>query len=157
MRVARGDGTLTENDKETATEMNKTLASVFTKENPNDAVPSTNYNYNGSILTELTVNEEMVNKILKKLNVNKSAGPDNISPRMLRECRESLARPLTNVFNKILQTGDVPAAWKEANVSPLFKKGDKTNPLNYRPVSLTSVIGKVFETLIRDALVKHAT
>ena len=47
-------------------------------------------------------------------------------------------------------------AWREANVCPIYKKGAKTNPLNYRPVSLTSVVGKVFETLIRDELVKHA-
>ena len=56
-----------------------------------------------------------------------------------------------------MESGIVPSAWKEANVSPLFKKGSKTNPLNYRPVSLTSVVGKVFETLIRDVLVKHAS
>ena len=61
------------------------------------------------------------------------------------------------IFRKILQIGKVPMAWKEANVTPLYKKGCKTNPLNYRPVSLTSVVGKVFETLIRDALVQHAT
>ncbi|CAL4098733.1 unnamed protein product, partial [Meganyctiphanes norvegica] len=61
------------------------------------------------------------------------------------------------IFRKSLQTGDVPMSWREANVTPLFKKGSKTNPLNYRPVSLTSVVGKVFETLVRDALVKHTT
>ena len=76
---------------------------------------------------------------------------------MLRKCSQSLAKPLSIIFNKSLQTGDVPAAWREANVSPLYKKGDKTNPLNYRPVSLTSTVGKVLETIIRDELVKHAT
>ena len=157
LRVKRDDGTLTEEDCDTASIMNKTLASVFTKESETDNIPDTNYNYSGSILSEFVVTKEMVLNILKKLNANKSAGPDNISPRLLKECRESLAIPLTMIFNKILQTGIIPAAWKEANVSPIYKKGDKTNPLNYRPVSLTSVVGKVFETLVRDELVRHAT
>ena len=157
MRVIKEDGTLTEDDSATATQMNKTLASIFIKEDPNEILPETNYSYSGSILSELIITEEMVLNVLKKLNINKSAGPDNISPRLLKKCCKSLVRPLTIIFNKSLQTGDVPTAWKEANVTPLFKKGDKTNPLNYRPVSLTSVVGKVFETIIRDALVKHAT
>ena len=157
LRVIKEDGTLTEDDSATATQMNKTLASIFIKEDPNEILPDTNYSYSGSILSELIITEEMVLNVLKKLNMNKSAGPDNISPRLLKKCCKSLVRPLTIIFNKSLQTGDVPTAWKEANVTPLFKKGDKTNPLNYRPVSLTSVVGKVFETIIRDALVKHAT
>ncbi|CAL4112515.1 unnamed protein product [Meganyctiphanes norvegica] len=78
-------------------------------------------------------------------------------PVCLKKCSESLTKPLTMIFRKSLQTGDVPMSWREANVTPLFKKGSKTNPLNYRPVSLTSVVGKVFETLVRDALVKHTT
>ena len=73
------------------------------------------------------------------------------------KCSQNLAKPLSIIFNKSLQTGDVPAAWREANVSPLYKKGDKKNPLNYRPVSLTNTVGKVLETIIRDELVKHAT
>ena len=99
----------------------------------------------------------MVMKILNKLDVNKSAGPDGITTRLLKTCKEALVKPLTIIFKRSLETGIVPIAWKEANVSPLFKKGVKTNPLNYRPVSLTSVVGKIFETLIRDALVSHAT
>ena len=72
-------------------------------------------------------------------------------------CSKSLANPLAMIFKKSLETGDIPAAWKEANATPLYKKGSKTNPLNYRPVSLTSIVGKVFETILRNALVRHAT
>ena len=157
LRVAKDDGTLTENDSETAQVVNKSLASVFTKENPNEPLPPTNYNYSGTILEDITITEDMVKKVLDKLNMNKAGGPDNITPRLLRKCSEHLSKPLAIIFNKSLQTGDVPAAWREANVSPLFKKGDKTNPLNYRPVSLTSVVGKVLETIIRDQLVNHAS
>ena len=120
-------------------------------------VPNANYNYDGAILSDLVISEELILKILRKLDVNKSAGPDGITTRLLKECSEHLVLPLKMIFIKSLETGDVPLAWREANVCPIYKKGAKTNPLNYRPVSLTSVVGKVFETLIRDELVKHAT
>ena len=157
LRVAKDNGTLTENDSETASQVNKSFVSVFTKEDPNIPIPPTNYNYNGSILSDIEITEEMVKKVLANLNVNKAAGPDGITPRLLKNCSKSLTKPLTMIFRKSLQTGEVPMAWREANVTPLYKKGSKTNPLNYRPVSLTSVVGKVFETVVRDALVKHAT
>ena len=157
LRVAKENGTLTDNDLDTASVVNETFTTVFTKEDPSSVIPPTNYNYNGSILRDIEITEEMVKKVLTNLNVNKSAGPDGITPRLLKKCSESLTKPLTMIFRKSLQTGDVPMSWREANVTPLFKKGSKTNPLNYRPVSLTSVVGKVFETLVRDALVKHTT
>ena len=76
IRVKRDDGTLTEEDCDIATVMNKTLASVFTKESETDNIPDTNYNYSGSIQSEFFVTNEMVLNILKKLNSNKSAGPE---------------------------------------------------------------------------------
>ena len=157
LRVTDQDGKLTEDDEDTANSMNKSFVSVFTQENPNVVVPSANYNYHGAILSDLVISVESVHKILLKLDVSKSAGPDGITTKLLKECSEYLVVPLTMIFRKSLETGDVPLAWREANVCPIYKKGTKTNPLNYRPVSLTSVVGKVFETLIRDALVKHAT
>jgi hypothetical protein len=66
-----------------------------------------------------------------------------------------IAPALTTIFNKSLQTGTVPADWKEANVTPIFKKGSKTAPENYRPVSLTSVSCKVLESLIKDEMLNH--
>ena len=157
LRVTNTDGLLTDNDKDTANVVNEIFTSVFTKENPYGAIPAADYEYSGSLLKFLEITEEMVMKVLNKLDVNKSAGPDGITNRLLKSCKEALVKPLTKIFRKSMETGIVPMAWKEANVSPLFKKGAKTNPLNYRPVSLTSVVGKVFETLIRDALVKHVT
>ena len=157
LRVTNKNGALTENDTDTADVVNETFTSVFTKEDPNGAIPTLDCNYTGTHLIYLLITEEMVMKIINKLDVNKSAGPDGITNRLLKSCKDALIKPLTIIFRKSMETGIVPSAWKEANVSPLFKKGIKTNPLNYRPVSLTSVVGKVFETLIRDVLVKHAS
>jgi len=94
-------------------------------------------------------------KALNKLNVSKSPGPDRIHPRVLRELHAELALPLSVLFNKSIREGVVPRAWKVAEVRPIFKKGDKKEPGNYRPVSLTSVVCKVFEGFVRDALNKH--
>ena len=129
LRVANNDGKLTESDEETANSVNKSFVSVFTQENPNMAVPSADYNYNGAILSDLVISEALILKILRKLNVNKSAGPDGITTRLLKECSEYLVLPLMLIFIKSLETGDVPLAWREANVCPIYKNGSKTNPL----------------------------
>ena len=92
---------------------------------------------------------------LKSLNVNKSPGPDGIHPKILFEASEQLAYPLTFVFNKSIELGRIPIKWKTAEVKPIFKKGVKSNPGNYRPVSLTSIVCKIFEFFIRDALYNH--
>ena len=74
---------------------------------------------------------------------------------MLCELRDQLVKPLTKLFSLSLQTGIVPQGWKEARVVPLFKKGKRDRPENYRPVSLTSIVGKIFESIVKDNIVKH--
>ena len=82
-----------------------------------------------------------------------------ISPKMLKKTIEQMGTPLAHVFNMSLQEGIIPLEWKEANIIPLFKKGSRNKSVHYRPVSLTSVICKVLETIIRDHimdfLIKH--
>ena len=68
---------------------------------------------------------------------NKSPGVDGITPKLLKEIVNEISTPLTNCFNISLKEGIVPAEWKEANVTPLFKKGSRSKTTNYRPVSLT--------------------
>ena len=98
------------------------------------------------------------NKI-NNMKENKSPGVDGIAPKILKETVEQICTPLAHVFNMSLQEGIVPLEWKEANIIPLFKKGSRNKSVNYRPVSLTSVICKVLETIIRDHmmdfLIKH--
>ena len=91
-------------------------------------------------------------KRLKNLKPHKSTGPDDISSRFLKEMAEPLTLVLTLIFLASLNQGKAPDDLKGANVSPIFKKGDKSQPANYRPVSLTSVCSKVLEHIIHSHL-----
>ena len=93
--------------------------------------------------------------LLKKLKIDKSPRPDNIHNRILFEGRNELQGYLSNICYKSLEQGELPAMWKTAEVVPIFKKGKKSDPNNYRPVSLTSSVCKLVETVIRDAIFKH--
>ena len=76
-------------------------------------------------------------------------------PQILQNMKEIIAYPLAVIFNRSMQQSDVPAEWRQANITPIFKKGAKTDPSNYRPVSLTSVVCKLLEGLIKEQLVDH--
>ena len=82
-------------------------------------------------------------------------GPDGVACWMLRECKDQLLEPIWEIINSSLEEGRVPKEWKRANIVPIFKGGTKTEPLNYRPVSLTSVVGKLCETVIKEKWVKY--
>ena len=99
--------------------------------------------------------EEEVRKLLLGLNVSKSPGPDQFHPVVLRELADIIHIPLTYIFNLSFGAGIVPQEWKEGQISALLKKGDKNLPSNYRPVSLTSVICKIMEKLVRKKIVSH--
>jgi len=94
-------------------------------------------------------------KKLKSLKTDKVQGPDNISAKLLATTADLLARPVYMIFKKSLQEGVLPVDWKAANVSPIHKSGSKTSPSNYRPISLTSHVCKVMESLFRDEIVQH--
>jgi hypothetical protein len=101
-------------------------------------------------LNSVQMSEEVVAKKLSALKINKSPGIDGIAPRILKELAEELALPLCLIFTNSLITSVVPGDWKLANVTRIYKKGPRNQPGNYRPVSLTCIIGKVFESIIRD-------
>ncbi len=98
------------------------------------------------------ISEDDITKYLRNLDPNKSTGADNISSRLLRECQDELRLPLTLLFNKSIREGEVPSHWKCANVTPIFKKGNKSEAGNYRPISLTSTVIKILEKILRDKI-----
>lgn len=82
-------------------------------------------------------------------------GPDGISPAILKECAGMLYPILATFFNACLAENFVPTDWKRANVIPLHKKGSIHSPGNFRPISLTSVVGKVMESIIAFEMVDY--
>ena len=125
-------------------------------EDPTD-VPAMNLQYDGPLLEELRVTQAQVQDKLRGLRPTASPGPDTVHPKVLRELAAPLCRPLVDLFNHSLADGRVPEEWKLGQVVPIHKKGPRSDPSNYRPVSLTSVTSKVLESLVRDALFEHMT
>ena len=140
-------------DHEKANELNSFFSSVFTK-NENDNMPEFQPNITSSVC-DITITKQKVESMLKLLNVSKSTGPDEFHPRFLKETAVSIALPVTILFNKSLTEGTIPQEWKLANVTCIHKSGDKTAASNYRPISITSILCRMLESIIKTVLMDH--
>jgi hypothetical protein len=134
-------------DQEKADCLNDYFASISTV-NDSGAVlppflPKTDLN-----LSNISITESEIEDVIRVLALNKACGPDLISHKMLKGVSETIPKPLCILFNRSLAEECFPELWKIAHVTPLFKKGEKNNPSNYRPVSLLSCCGKLFERII---------
>ena len=107
------------------------------------------------ILNSISVTEQDVNDVLINLDATKASGPDQISPRLLREGAPILSKPFSLIFNRSLQQGYFPQEWKDANVTPIHKKDEKSLPGNYRPISLLSQLGKTMERCVHKHLYNY--
>ena len=96
-----------------------------------------------------------IRKLLSVINSHKACGPDGIQGQILKNCAVSLAHPLSILFKLSYNSGSIPKEWKLANVVPIHKKCSKENIENYRPISLTSLIMKTFERIVKDTLLSH--
>jgi hypothetical protein len=146
------DGTTAHTDQDKAETLNAFFSSVFTAEN---AETPTSETFTSSETDTITFTEEDIQKHISHLRTDKSAGPDNISPRLLKETSPVISRALYILFRRSLDERKIPKAWKEATISPVLKKGSKSDPGNYRPISLTRVVGKLLEGLTRQGITDH--
>ena len=147
--------TFTKTDQEKADTFSKQFSSVFTTEPDSNDMPYFEEKIYEEALSTIDITEAIVMDKLTKIKQNKSPGPDNIHPRVLYETRESISKFITIIFTTSLRTKTLPMEWKHARVSAIYKKNNKTVPLNYRPVSLTCILCKTMESIIRDHIVMH--
>ena len=156
-------------NKEKANILNRQFQSVFSQLSPlklgqicidklqfyfNMNVPD-KFKCNYPTMPEICINQNGIIKLLSNLRPDKAAGPDEIRPIVLKELRLEIAPIIQLIFERSLATGELPSDWTKANVSPIFKKGDKSDPANYRPISLTCILCKVMEHIIASNLTQH--
>ena len=103
----------------------------------------------------ISITTAAITKLLNYLKPHIVTGPDGISPTVLRELSSVIAAALQKIFSKSLSFHQVPEDWKKALVTPIFKKGDKDSPANYRPISLTCICGKLLEHIITESIMSH--
>ena len=137
--------------------LNKQFCSVFTEEAADGLPQMSNNQYPG--IGSLIITIKGVEKMLLNLNANKAADPDELHGKLLKNTAKESAPLLQAIFQCSIESGEIPEAWKKATISPVYKKSDRSDPANYRPVSLTCISCKILEHIInrhiRDHLDKH--
>ena len=147
------EGTVVSDPKEQAEILNGQYASVFTRDDGD--IDEWNINSQQVCLNEVIITEEKVRNAIDKLNEQSASGPDGIPARVIKELKEEMVKPLSILFQKSMDNGKIPDEWRDAEVTPIFKKGSKADPANYRPVSLTVIIGKTMERIVKEEVMRH--
>jgi len=133
--------------------LNNQFSSVFTSEDtgniPNKC-PSPH-----SSMESITITRPGVHKLLIGLKTAKASGPDEIPATILKETADDISSIIAFIFQQSLDTGQLPKDWKKANIAPIFKKGDRTKPVNYRPISLTCICCKLLEHIVVSSMMSH--
>ena len=149
----RKDGIAYSTNAAKADVLNKHFATVFVHDTDISLPEMTQSPY--PYLSPIEIDITEVAGLLKQIDPFKAAGPDDIPSRLLKEVASELSPSVTVLFNVSLQQGNIPDDWKKALVTPLFKKGNRNNPVNYRPISLTSVCCKLLERIIYSNIISH--
>ena len=150
----KSKGNLLTDAKSKANILIKHFVSVFTKYSDNTA-PEIGKHRNTQSAPQLFIDRKGVVKILKNIYIHKAMGPDGIPNILLKTCAEEISYGLSAIFQYPLDTRTLPLDWRNANVTPVFKKGDRHLAENYRPVSLTTVSCKIMEHIICSHMLKH--
>ena len=109
-----------------------------------------------SPFTHIDITSEDILQAIKSTKINSAPGPDSVPAILLHKCADTLLHPLKIIMTKSLENSDIPASWKEANITPIYKgKGDKSDASQYRPISLTSQIIKLLERIIRLYIIHY--
>ena len=146
------DGVLESDNLVKANILNEQFRSVFTQEK--DTLPNLGPS-NHPTMPDFQITLDGVTKLLKDLNPHKAPGPDGVPAQILKIAAEEIAPSLRLIFEKSLNSGELPLSWLCANISPIFKKGERTSANNYRPISLTAVCCKILEHILHSQIMSH--
>ena len=153
-QLEQDDGTLTADDSETANNLQDFFISVFTGEDITNT-PDIVKKQITVEMNDILIRPDDVLEKMKKLKETKATGINKIHPKVLKRCCYTLSLPLSMLFNKSLCESRLPQIWKDANITPIHKKGPKSKAENYRPISLTSIPSKLLEELMKDQIISH--
>ena len=128
---------------------------VFSDPTAKTNINITPNNPNNCELSDIDFTEDDIINAIKLIPPNSAGGPDKFPAVILKQCKEELSKPLYLIWRSSLDTGEIPSAYLEQIIVPIFKKGTKSSPENYRPVSLTSHIIKIFERVLRAKIVRY--
>ena len=148
------DNKISATDAEKAQVLNEQFSSVFTREDASEILPDKGPSPFPPI-DDLVVEPNGVLKQLKALNSNQASGPDEIPARMLHDYADEISPMLSHIFQQSYASGTLPKDWTNARVVGIYKKGKKSTPSNYRPVSLTCICCKVMEHIVLSHIAKH--
>ena len=151
LKRRNGSG-LTESETEQAKEFNGQFTDVFSKASENE-IPL--LEKSAPPMSDIHISNEGVIKMMKGLNPSKALGPDELHPEVLKELAVELGTVFAHLFQQFLDKGEIPKEWSLANICPLYKKGDRALPSNYRPESLTCVPCKMLEHIICTNIMAH--
>jgi hypothetical protein len=146
-------GSVTDNSDVVTDIFADVCSKVFTKES-RDRIPAVPGPPNSTFLSDIDFLETVVCEKIRKLKVSKSPGPDLITAKVLSNCAAELSVPLSVLMKQSFRSGVLPPDWRSAIVRLIFKKGDKFDAANYRPVSLTSLVVKAMKSIIYDQVVR---
>lgn len=148
----KDEGSVYEEDEDICEVMNKKFQEVFTKESEFEGNVERGEEI---VLKDIVVEKKDLLDRMSRLDGRKAVGPDGIAGMILKECKDQLLLPVYNIIVSSLTEGKVPSEWKRAHIVPIYKGGNNEDPLNYRPVSLTSVMCKLCEGVIKDEWLKY--
>jgi len=151
--LKQATGTITTNPVVKAELLQSVFSSKFTTDNnitpPITPVPGTGK------MSHVVFSPQLIKRVIRKMRTNAKAGPDAIPPKFYKTCCDELSLPLSFLFQLSFHHGFLPPDWLIAYVTPVYKKGDTTDPNNYRPIALTCTLCKIMETVIKDQLLQY--
>ena len=149
----RSDGTIATTPSEKSSLFSQTFAQNSTLDDSGSIPPT--LNTSNSFMPPIRIFFKEVFSALSRLDSSKACGPDGVPPVVLKNCASVLAPCLSRLFRLCLSSQTFPSCWKFARIHPIHKKGDRSVPTNYRPISLVSCISKVFESVLNVQILKH--